>query len=274
MKQFILALVVLIASIAGCTMGGMAPSPQTKTIGGIEFVCIKGGSFMMGSPDSDSNALSWEKPPHKVTVSPFWMGKYEVTQKQYQDIMGTNPSHFVGTDHDPSKHFVGTDHDPSKYPVEQVSWHDAKSFCEKFSAKYGVTVRLPYEAEWEYACRAGTTTKYYWGDSMNDAYCWYGGNSGDKTHPVGQKLPNAYGLYDMSGNVCEWCKDWWESNYYASSPEKNPTGPSNGTFRVLRGGSYFITVFSVLFVRSANRAGIYPTSWSDSDGFRVVVAGP
>ena len=221
---------------------------EVRTIGGIKFVYIQGGTFMMGSFDGDSN----EKPEHKVNISSFRMSKYEVTQEQYRAIMGKNPSHFKGDSN----------------PVEQVSWNDAVEFCKKFTKKYGVKMRLPYEAEWEYACRAGTTTKYYWGDSIDGSYCWYNDNSGSKIHPVGQKKPNAFGLFDMSGNVWEWCMDWHDEDYYSSSPYKNPTGPSSGSSKVLRGGSW---VDYPGGVRSAIRVGYGPDDGWDGGGFRVVV---
>jgi eukaryotic-like serine/threonine-protein kinase len=142
---------------------------------------------------------------------------YEVTQGEYERVMGTNPSHFKG--------------DP-RLPVETVSWQDAMTFCERLSAlpaerSAGRVYRLPTEAEWEYACRAGSTTIYSFGDSEGSLgdYAWYDSNSGSKTHPVGQKRPNAWGLYDMHGNVWEWCSDWYDGSYYASSPVDDPTGP-------------------------------------------------
>ncbi|HQP50258.1 MAG TPA: SUMF1/EgtB/PvdO family nonheme iron enzyme [Spirochaetota bacterium] len=224
---------------------------QVKRMGGMDFVFVPGGYFMMGSPDGEG--YDREHPRHKVYVSPFWMGKYEVTQAQYQAVMGTNPSNFTGD---------------IRRPVEQVSWNDLVSFCEKFSAKHSVRARLPREAEWEYACRGGTTTRYYWGDNEDGNYCWYYGNSGNTTHPVGQKRPNAFGLYDMSGNVWEWCMDWYDEHYYRNSPEVNPAGPASGSFRVLRGGSWGVDVDGG---RSASRGGCDPGGRNYFGGFRVVV---
>jgi len=220
---------------------------ETRIIGGIEFVRIPAGFFMMGSHDGDSD----ERPVHKVTVSSFWLSKYEITQKQYEKIMVENPSRFKGPDN----------------PVDRVSWYDAIKFCKKFKEKYGVEIRLPYEAEWEYACRAGTSTKYYWGNKMDEDFCWYSGNSGGETHPVGKKKPNGFGLYDMIGNVWEWCMDWYGSDYYSSSPVKNPHGPAGGEYKVLRGGSWFNTGY---FVRTAFRSRYFPVNRSYLDGFRVV----
>ena len=164
------------------------------------------------------------KTQHEVTITkPFYMGKYVVTQEQYEAIMGNNPSHFKG----------------AQNPVEMVSWDDAQAFCQKLSKKSGKTVRLPTEAEWEYACRAGTSTKYYSGDSEEDLkrVAWYEANSNDTTHPVGQKEPNKFGLYDMHGNVWQWCQDWYGD--YTANEVADPQGPAQGASRVLRGGSWY-----------------------------------
>jgi formylglycine-generating enzyme required for sulfatase activity len=226
-----------------------------KSIGGIEFVYIRGDSFMMGSNSGEKD----EGPRHRVEVDGFWIGKYEITQRQYQSIMGRNPSRFKGNNR----------------PVEWVSWHDAIEFCRRFSSRYGVRARLPYEAEWEYACRAGTTTVYYWGNKIHGDYCWYYNNSGGRTHPVGQKLPNKWGLYDMSGNVYEWCMDWYDENYYKNSPVNNPKGPDYegpdyGKYPVFRGGSW---KHSADTLRSGLRCSLAPRYWPYySIGFRVVVS--
>jgi formylglycine-generating enzyme required for sulfatase activity len=198
-----------------------------------------------------------EKPAHEVTLTkPFYLGRFEVTQEQYQQIMGTNPSAFKGRD----------------LPVEQVSWDDAQEFCKKASEKTGQTVRLPSEAEWEHACRAGTRTTYCTGDGEADLdrVAWYAKNSNSTTHPVGQKAPNAWGVHDMHGNVWEWCADWYGD--YGAETATDPQGAAQGQFRVLRGGSWY---FVPRICRSASRLDWhYPGNRSNFIGFRVVVLAP
>jgi formylglycine-generating enzyme required for sulfatase activity len=217
--------------------------PETKVApesGREGMVLIPTGTFVMGSNDGESD----EKPAHQVTVSGFYMDKTEVTQEQYERVMGNNPGTFKGC---------------PTCPAEMVSWNDAKAYCEK------VGKRLPTEAEWEYAARAGSTTKYSWGDSMNGDYAWYYDNANSKTHPVGQKRPNAGGMYDMIGNVWEWCADWYDEKYFLSSPASNPQGPATGSCRVLRGGSWY---GSDVIMRSANRLKGVPDNRLNRYGFR------
>jgi formylglycine-generating enzyme required for sulfatase activity len=188
----------------------------------MEFALIQPGEFMMGSDKGNDD----EKPMHEVRLSkPFYLGKYEVTQGQWQAVMGNNPSRFKG--------------DPN-LPVEQVSWEDVQAFIRKLNAiDGGTTYRLPTEAEWEYAARAGTTTAYSFGDDppLLGEYAWYSGNAKGKTHPVGQKKSNAWGLHDMHGNVWEWVQDWY-SKPYPSGTVTDPQGPASGSIRVYRGGSW------------------------------------
>ena len=186
----------------------------------IEMVKVEAGTFMMGATSEDKNASADEKTIHQVTLThDYYMGKYEVTQAQWQVVMGSNPSYFKG----------------NNLPVEQVSWDDSQEFIAKLNSMTGKKFRLPSEAEWEYAARGGMKSRgyRYSGSSKISDVAWYGGNSGSTTHPVGTKQPNELGLYDMSGNVCEWCQDWYGD--YSSSSQINPTGVVSGEFRVYRG---------------------------------------
>jgi len=196
-----------------------------------------------------------ERPIHPVTLTqPFYMGKFAVTQEQYQAVIGATPSHFKGKDN----------------PVEQVSWDDAQAFCKRLTEQTKQTVRLPTEAEWEYACRAGTTTAYHSGDSEADLarVAWYDGNSKSTTHPVGQREANTFGLYDMHGNVWQWCQDYWDENYFSKSSAENPQGPDQGAVRLLRGGSWGNIL---VYCRSACRFRRGPGNRSNFIGFRVMV---
>jgi len=220
----------------------------------MKLALIPAGKFMMGSLDSEKGRSKDEGPQHEVTLSkPFYMGVTEVTQAQYEAVMGTNPSHFKGATN----------------PVEKVPWEDATEFCKKLSEKTRQAVRLPTEAEWEYACRAGTTTRFSFGDedSILGDYAWYDSNSGGTTHPVGQKKPNAWGLYDMHGNVYEWCADWYGD--YPKGAVTDPQGPASGAVLVLRGGSWLNDPWRC---RSGCRDWFTPVSFSDAFGFRVVVS--
>jgi formylglycine-generating enzyme required for sulfatase activity len=208
----------------------------------MDFILIPPGEFMMGSPADEQYRYIDEEPQHRVRITKaFYMGVTEVTQKQYRVFMIT------------ALFFKG-----ENLPQGSVGWDTAVEFCRKLSQKEGKTYRLPTEAEWEYACRAGSTTRYCFGgsDSMLSDYAWYHDNSDYKTHPVGQKKPNAFGLYDMYGNLWEWCSDWYDKNYYSKSPTDDPKGPSQRRFlsarqwHVLRGGEYDYPPWAC---RSANR---------------------
>ena len=213
----------------------------------------------MGSKDDDREAYDDEKPRHQVTVPAFWMGETPVTQAQYQAVIGKNPSHFKGDDR----------------PVEQVSWNDADRFCQELSKKVQETITLPSESQWEYACRAGTETRYSFGDDATQLgdYAWFEGNSNGQTHSVKQKKPNPWGLYDMHGNVWEWCMDHWHNSYTEKPAECKQDGSiswlsSDGTkSRLLRGGSWNLNARSC---RSACRNAYYPDSRNLNFGFRVV----
>ncbi|MCL2025630.1 MAG: formylglycine-generating enzyme family protein [Leptospirales bacterium] len=256
---------------------------QTKTPEG--FVHVKGGSFMMGSPaneaDRDDNEVQ-----HKVTLSSFYMSKYEVTQAEWVAVMGENPSHFKG----------------DNLPVQLVNWYDVVEYCNKRSIKEGLTpaytidknqedpnnkndydelkwtviwdrnangYRLPTEAEWEYACRAGKKTPFNTGNKITTAQANYNENRknafNEKTTPVGSFAPNSWGLYDMHGNVSEWCWDWYGE--YSVTAQTNPTGAVFGSARVMRGGDL---LGSSPHVRSAKRNGLNPSHMSGVGGFRVV----
>jgi len=260
----------------------LAPFSYSAAASSIPMVSIPAGSFLMGSPSDESGRDSDEGPQRTVNVSAFEMSETEVTQKQFEEVMGWNESYFSGVDH----------------PVEEVTWFDCVSFCNKLSEADGYTkcytitnigydgdhitsadvscnfgangYRLPTEAEWEYACRAGTTTRFYTGDSESDlaGAGWYDSNSGHTTHAVGQKQRNAWGLYDMHGNVWEWCWDWYSSGYYGTrpDPDSDPTGASSGSYRVVRGGSWYR---AARFCRSASRYGFNPGIRYSGFGFRV-----
>jgi formylglycine-generating enzyme required for sulfatase activity len=220
----------------------------------LEMVLIRAGEFMMGSPDSDKYAYDSEKPQHRVRITkPFYLGRYLVTQQQWKAVTGKKPSHFKGP----------------KNPLEQVSWDDCQAFVEKLNGKVGGgKFSLPTEAQWEYACRAGSTTTFFFGEEGSglDEYAWYDTNSDQKTHPVGEKKSNAWGLYDMYGNVWEWCQDRWDEGYYAKSPTDDPTGPATGSGRITRGGGW---VDHAVRCRSAYRVSRSPDVRDGGLGLRV-----
>jgi formylglycine-generating enzyme required for sulfatase activity len=220
----------------------------------IDFVLIPAGTFMMGSQDGDKD----EQPVHQVTISkPFYLGKYEVTQAQWEAVMGRNPSNFTG--------------DPQR-PVENVSWEDVQEFIRLLNvAAKSTRFRLPTEAEWEYAARAGMMTAYSFGDDVGQLgeYAWYAENSGKTTHPVGQLKPNLWGLYDMYGNVWEWVQDWYAA--YTADAAVNPAGPPSSSHRVNRGGSWLDVARCC---RSAFRAFDLPGYRGGLLGFRLVRTAP
>ncbi len=229
------------------------------------MVWIPPGIFTMGSPAAEPDREVTEGPQTVVTVTQgFWMSQQETTQAEYQAMMGSNPSYFTGD---------------LQRPVEQVTWNEATNYCGKVTAREraagrlpaGYVYRLPTEAEWEYACRAGTTTRFSHGDDFSytslGKYAWYNGNSGNQTHPVGQKLPNAWGLYDMQGNVWEWCQDWFGT--YPGGSVADPRGASLGSDCVRRGGSWFN---NGVMCRSAGRGGSLPDVRYSNLGFRTALA--
>ena len=227
---------------------GARELPEITNSIGIRMQRIPAGTFVRGQG----------RTAHEVTLSQsFYLGVTEVTNAQWQAVMGSVPSEWKDADR----------------PVEQVSWHDAVSFCEKLSAMPGERAagrayRLPTEAELEYSCRAGSTTAYSFGDdeSRLDDFGWFDRNSNSQTHPVGQKRPNAWGLYDMHGNVYEWCGDWYGE--YAGGSVTNPQGPSQGSFRVIWGGCWYSTA---RYCQSVGRHGFDPSSGYDILGFRLAM---
>ena len=219
----------------------------------LEMIAIPGGKFMMGSPEGEGRDN--EKPQHEVTVQPFFIGKYPVTQAQYQQVMGKNPSKFKGDD---------------QRPVEQVSWDEAEEFCQRLSKQIGKEYRLPTEAEWEYACRAGTTTKYYFGDDITGKLANYGRNIGETT-AVGKYSPNAFGLYDMHGLVWEWSQDDWHGNYEGAPNDGSVWLLGKSSKKVVRGGSWDTIPNDC---RSAFRHYLTRDDRFDVIGLRIVCVAP
>ena len=227
------------------------PARQQSNLPEIEMVYVEGGTFTMGATsEQGSDATNDEKPAHSVTLDGYYIGKYEVTQELWKAVMGSNPSNFKG----------------DNLPVENVSWNDVQEFLRKLNAMTGKRYRLPTEAEWEFAARGGNSSRGYKYSGSNSIgnVAWYDGNSG--THAVGTKSPNELGIYDMSGNVWEWCQDWHDS--YSNSSQRNPKGPNSGLFRVYRGGGWR---YSARNCRVSNRADGTPDDRRDILGFRLAL---
>jgi formylglycine-generating enzyme required for sulfatase activity len=222
---------------------------------GMELILLPAGEFIMGGDWDAEQADENELPKHAVVFeAQFYMGKYTVTQSQWQAIMGDDPSEFKGADH----------------PVETISHEDANAFIKRLNEKENThTYRLPTEAEWEYAARAGFQSTYCFGTDLGrlKEFAWFQTNSGGATHPVGKLSPNDWGLHDMHGNVHEWCADWYRRDYYAASPTKHPVGPPQGVARVLRGGDWSSEAW---YCRCAIRSLSSPQRRSPRVGFRVV----
>ena len=254
------------ATVTAAQPAANAPKGTTNntvyTVGGVQFTMVKvqGGTFMMGAtPEQEKDASSSEKPAHQVTLSDFSIGETEVTQALWQAVMGSNPSNFKGEDR----------------PVESVSWKDCQSFIERLNQMTGLKFRLPTEAEWEYAARGGNKSggyKYSGSDNIA-AVAWYEFNAGGSTHDVKTCGANELGIYDMTGNVWEWCQDWYGKKYYKEcqkqgAPVRNPQGPSSGSYRVSRSGSWFRSAESC---RVSDRSSITPTDTYDDLGFRLAL---
>ena len=241
-------------SSRGSSLSGNALTIPVKNGISIEMVKVEAGSFNMGATPEMKSPYKDEKPVHRVTMTnDYYIGKYEVTQALWQAVMGSNPSYFKGDD----------------LPVEAVSWGDCQDFISKLNAMTGKHFRLPTESEWEYAARGGKKSrgyKYSGSKTLGDV-AWYDGNSGSKTHAVGTKQPNELGIYDMAGNVWEWCQDWKGS--YSSSPQANPTGAVGGSYRVIRGGNWRD---SARGCRSSGRFGLTPGYRDFSLGLRLVLS--
>ena len=264
-KWMLAAMLLMAFTFAACSSddddekGVDTPKSQTQTItvGGVSFnmIAVEGGTFLMGSPESDTEAYDDEKPQHEVKLSNYYIGETEVTQELWEAVMGSNPSGFKGP----------------KLPVENVSWDDCQAFIGKLNAQTGKTFRLPTEAEWEYAARGGTKSKGYTysGSNMVGNVAWYSDNSGNTTHDVGTKQANELGIYDMSGNVWEWCQDWFGETYYENSSTTAPQGPASGIYRVLRGSSWRTVAQSS---RVAYRNYSVPGNRYNFIGLRLVLA--
>jgi formylglycine-generating enzyme required for sulfatase activity len=260
---------LILSGIAPATQDA-GPAPELRIDLGqnvaIEMVLIEPGDLTMGTPADQAGLYYDQVPPHRVKITrPFYLGATHVTQAQWRAVTNKNPSYFQGSD---------------RLPVENVSWLDAQEFLKKLSAADHVTYRLPTEAEWEYACRAGTKTSFNSGGKYVakkaqqtshdlDAVGWYGANSQRVSHPVGQKKPNAWGLYDMHGNVWEWCEDWYGT--YLAGAATNPRAEATGSARVLRGGSWG---YNAGVCRAAFRAWLSPALRRSDVGFRVVLSAP
>ena len=232
------------------------PEVETFTVNGVTFtmVLVEGGTFTMGASEDDEDASYNEKPAHEVTLSSYSIGETEVTQALWLAVMGSNPSRFTG--------------DLTR-PVECVDWNDCQSFIINLNQLTGRTFRLPTEAEWEFAARGGNKSegyKYAGGNDLNEV-AWYRGNSSSKTHQVATKAPNELGLYDMSGNVFEWCNDWYDS-YTDTEGQTNPQGPSSGSTRISRGGSWDTTAE---YCRSSFRLSRSPSSLNRALGLRLAL---
>ena len=234
------------------------PAPKIDTTTGMELVLVKGGCYRMG--DTFGDGKPDEKPVHDVCVSDFYLGKFEVTQGQWEKVMGSNPS---------SNKECGAD-----CPVNAVSWDDAQEFIKKLNAKSGKKFRLPTEAEWEYAARSGGK-EMKWAGTGDEAvlgdFAWYEKNGDGMTRKAGSGKANGLGLFDMSGNVSEWCLDWYGETYYANSPKDNPPGASDGNKRILRGGSM---IYDAGVLRTSNRLADSPAERDSNYGLRIPLPAP
>jgi formylglycine-generating enzyme required for sulfatase activity len=246
-----LLLVLALATVAGGAEEATVSDPTT----GMEFVFVKGGCYKMG--DTIGGGDADEIPVHEVCVSDFYLGKYEVTQSQWEKVMGDNPATFKECG--------------PECPVESINWNTIQDYIKRLNGRSGKTYRLPTEAEWEYAARSGGKEEKWSGTSDKTIlreFAWFVKNSGTMAQRVGQKKPNGLGLHDMSGNVIEWCQDWYDAAYYATSRKDNPSGPPSGEKRARRGGSWDTDEG---FVRTAKRDWGTQTGMSSDLGFRLLL---
>lgn len=261
MRPCLLMMVTLLAASAGCAG---PPNEIVVDLGSgatLQMVLVPAGSFVMGSPASETDRDQDEGPAHHVTIiQPFYIGKFEITQRQWTAVMGQNPSRIQNP-------LVTTPDSPADLPVEEVSWLAASEFVERLSTRAGGRFSLPTEAQWEYAARAGTQTAFSFGDDPGELgeYAWHDDNALRRPHPVGTKKPNAWGLYDVHGNVWEWCRDGFQ--LYESGPQFDPTGAEPPTAAVLRGGAWEDPPHRC---RSAYRLYTYVNDSGDGTGLRVV----
>ena len=261
MKKTTLFTVCLVSLLIPCSLAFAVDSPPKEKGPVIDLVLVKGGCYQMGDVFGDGNKeIEDETPVHKVCVRDFYLGKYEVTQEQWQKVMGENPSVFNACG--------------KNCPVDSVSWDMAQSFIAKLNAMTKKKYRLPTEAEWEYAARSGGK-KEKWPGVTNEAdldeYVWDEKNSGEKTHPVGLKKPNGLGLYDMSGNVREWCQDWYYKDYYATSPMDNPVSEVPAERRIQRGGSF---TGPMHYLTTSARRHNSPDFIHENSGLRLALPAP
>ena len=266
MKKFLFALLMMVGISAGAQQNVI-----TIKVKGVSFKMVKvqGGTFTMGAtPERDSDVYYHEKPAHRVTLSSYYIGETEVTQTLWMAVMGSNPSELPSVGTSVALEMSSLYRAVDIYPVVNVSWNDCQTFIEKLNQLTGRKFRLPTEAEWEFAARGGNKSKgyKYSGSNTIGDVAWYGGNSGETTHPVKDKAPNELGIYDMSGNVQEWCQDW--KGDYSSSAQTNPKGPGSGSYRVLRGGCWYS---SDLECRTAIRPSYAPTAAGNYLGFRLAL---
>ena len=230
--------------------GATLAATYTEPISDMEFILVRGGCYQMGS-----NLTSFEGPVHEVCLDDFYLSKYEVTQRQWKILMGRDFSYFKGDGR----------------PVERITWDDTQRFIRQLNSRSSSGYRLPTEAEWEYAARSGGKDELYAGTSDEKSlprFAWHVVNSNRQTHMAGMKKPNGLGLYDMSGNVWEWCSDWYDGSYYANSLRDNPQGPNHGVYRVIRGGEWELPAD---FSRTTYREAAKPNSRRNDIGFRLAL---